>query len=344
MRADRLLSLVLLLQARGRVTARELAVDLGVAVRTVYRDLAALNAAGIPVFAESGPGGGCQLIDGYSFPLRGLRPEEAEALLILGVPGALRELGLGEEFAAAHRTIGLTAGRTERPPLVHLDLPRWFRSEEPVPALRVVADALRAGRCIAFRYRRGRGTDRVGDEGRVVAPLGLVNKAGTWYLVAAKDPALTGDAAIVVFRAGRIAAARVLAEPACRPAGFDLAGFWEQWSGEFAASRPRVRVRLRAAPPALAIFPEVYGDDVRAALSAAGPPDEHGWQELTLTFEHERAAAHRLAGFGGLVQVIDPPAVRGHLVTVAHGILDRYGAADGEHTSPDEHTSPLAPS
>ena len=110
MRADRLLSLALLLQARGAATARALAGELGVSVRTVYRDLAALGAAGVPVVTEAGPGGGCRLMDGYRFPLRGLRPDEAEALLILGVPAVLRELGLAGALTAAHRQIQVTAG------------------------------------------------------------------------------------------------------------------------------------------------------------------------------------------------------------------------------------------
>src|SRR5438034_2029657 len=109
-RADRLLSLALLLQARGAATARALAGELGVSVRTVYRDLAALGAAGVPVVTEAGPGGGCRLMDGYRFPLRGLRPDEAEGLLILGVPAVLRELGLAGALTAAHRQIQVTAG------------------------------------------------------------------------------------------------------------------------------------------------------------------------------------------------------------------------------------------
>ena len=112
MRADRLLSLALLLQARGAATARALAAELGVSVRTVYRDLEALSAAGVPVVTEAGPGGGCRLMDGYRFPLRGLRPDEAEALLILGVPTVLHELGLAGALTAAHRQIQVTAGLT----------------------------------------------------------------------------------------------------------------------------------------------------------------------------------------------------------------------------------------
>jgi predicted DNA-binding transcriptional regulator YafY len=129
-----------------------------------------------------------------------------------------------------------------------------------------------------------------------------------------------------VFRAARITSARVTTEPARRPAGFDLAAFWQQWSAEFAGSRPKLPVTVRASARARAVFPEVFGDPIRAVLSAAGPPDEAGWQELTLTFEHEYAAAHRLAGFGAEVEVVSPPRVRDLLVVAARGILSRYGA------------------
>jgi predicted DNA-binding transcriptional regulator YafY len=372
-RADRLVSLVLLLQARGHVTAAALARELEVSVRTVYRDLAALSAAGVPVLTESGPGGGCGLLDGYRFPLRGLRPEEAEALLILGVPSALGELGLEGAAAAAHRKIRVTAGQREpdgggSPALVHLDMPRWFRGHEQLPHLRTLAEALRRHRRLAIAYQPAdtAGTSRAAEAfappadtaaasraaeafappadtaaarraaeafappapsagrsatTRTVGPLGLVNKAGTWYLVATR-----GGGRVSVFRAGRIAAATILDEPFDRPADFDLAGFWDRWSAEFTTSRPRLPVRLRASPQALAAFGEIFGDDARPVLDAAGPPDELGWQTVTLSFEHELAAAHRLAGFGGQVEVLSPPSVRALLVAAAQGILDRYAS------------------
>src|SRR5579859_3699432 len=166
MRADRLVSLVLLLQARGGVTARALAAELGVSVRTVYRDLEALGAAGVPVITESGPGGGCRLMDGYRFPLRGLRPEEAEALLILGVPAALADLGLDRAMSAARRQIQVTSGAAPGA-LVHLDLPRWFGSQEEVPCLRDLARGLRLGRMLRLTYRTADGRE---DEPRVVEP------------------------------------------------------------------------------------------------------------------------------------------------------------------------------
>jgi len=324
MRADRLLSLALLLQARGTATARALAGELGVSVRTVYRDLAALSAAGVPVVTEAGPGGGCRLMEGYRFPLRGLRPDEAEALLILGVPAVLHELGLAGALTTAHRQIRVTAG-VGSGALVHLDMPRWFGGQEEVPCLRDLAQALRLGRKLAIRYPP---PDR---EPRVVGPLGLVNKAGTWYLVAhcvahsgagARAGAGAGD--IRVFRAGRVSAARVLAEPAERPAGFELAAFWARWSAEFEASRPRLEVRLAASPGALAAFGEVFGADAAPALEAAEPPGQDGWRVLTLSFEHERAAVHRLAGFGDQVEILDPPSVRAELLATAREILGRY--------------------
>jgi predicted DNA-binding transcriptional regulator YafY len=337
-RADRLVSLVLLLQARGRMTAVALAEELEVCVRTIYRDLEALGAAGVPVRTESGPGGGCQLLDGYRFPLRGLRPEEAEALLILGVPGAVRELGLDAALTAAQHQIRVTAGLTgqEGPgaALVHLDLPRWFRAREEVPHLRTLAQALRLGRHLAIRYRRdeepeGSRAPSPGP-GRVVGPLGLVDKAGTWYLVASTRMERDGQVGgAVVFRAGRITSARVLAERFERPAEFGLAEFWARWSRDFAATRPRLGVRLRASPEALGAFPEVFGEAVTEALEAALPPDERGWRELTLSFEHAAAAAHRLAGFGGRVEVLSPVTVADRLVDTARQILGRYDRGPG---------------
>lgn len=337
MRADRLVSLVLLLQARGRTTARALATELGVSTRTVYRDLEGLSAAGVPVFAESGPGGGCQLLDGYRFPLRGLHPEEAEALLILGVPSALRDLGLDAAITKAHDAIRVTAGLNGAAsdpggsgltiPLVYLDMPRWFRSNERLPHLRMLAEALRQREHLELRYRRdaNAGEDSAQTVTRIVAPLGLVNKAGTWYLVAA-----TRTRRVTVFRVGRVTAARVVAEPVTWPSDFDLAEFWTRWSRQFVASRPRTQVRLRASPLALAAFPEIFGNDVHQAIAAALPPDDRGWRELTLWFEHERAAAYRLAGFGAEVRVLSPAAVREQLLATAHGILDGYGGPQSE--------------
>ena len=209
-------------------------------------------------------------------------------------------------IAPGKGSAGLTSGA-----LVHLDMPRWFGGQEEVPCLRDLARALRLGRKLAIGYPPA---DR---EPRVVGPLGLVNKAGTWYLVAE-------GGGMRVFRAGRVSAARVLPEPFERPADFDLAGFWARWSAEFEASRPRLQVRLAASPEALAAFGEVFGATAGPALEADGPPGQDGWRVLTLSFEHERAAVHRLAGFGDQVEVLDPSSVRATLLATAREILGCY--------------------
>ena len=352
MRADRLVSLALLLQARGRMSARGLAAELEVSVRTVYRDIAALNLAGVPVVTESGPGGGCWLLEGYRFPLRGLSGDEAEALLVLGVPAAVAELGLADALAAAQQKIRVTAGASgsvgafgasrphdgagggPAPALVHLDLPRWFGGSEAVPWLRTLATAVRGRRRLRIGYRRGdRGGERGAESSRVVCPLGLVNKAGIWYLVAAAgeppgpaDPGRSPEPS--VFRVGRVTSALALADVFDRPPDFELGAFWTGWSASFVTSRPRLEVRVRVSADAIAVFPEVFGDAVRAALDAAPPADERGFRDVALTFEHEAAAVQRLAGFGGQVEVLSPPAVRARLIATARALLGRYEAGE----------------
>lgn len=337
MRADRLVSLALLLQARGRTSARALAAELEVSVRTVYRDIAALNVAGVPVITESGPGGGCWLLDGYRFPLRGLSGDEAAALLVLGVPAAVAELGLADAFAAAQQKIRLSSAAVARkgagadpgggdtsdggggpvPALVHLDMPRWFGGSEPVPWLRTLAAAVRDRRQVRLGYRRGSTDD---ETTRVICPLGLVNKAGTWYLVAA------GEDDPVVFRVGRVVSADALPTAFTRPTSFDLDAFWSRWSDSFMTSRPKLEVVIRASPDAISAFPQVFGDAVRSALDAAPPADPDGFRNVALTFEHEAAAVQRLAGFGGQVEVLAPAAVRARLIATARKLLERYGA------------------
>jgi predicted DNA-binding transcriptional regulator YafY len=239
-------------------------------------------------------------------------------------------------------------------------MPRWFHGTEPVPHLRTLAEAVRLGRWLRLGYRRDDGSP---GKTREVGPLGLVNKAGTWYLVASRlamrehgagqrehgagqreheagqreheagqrehgagqrEHGTVENAEPAVFRVGRVTSARLLAAEVVRPGGFDLAAFWERWSAAFVTSRPQVEVHVRATATALAIFPYVFGDAGRRAAEAAGPADTGGLREVVLTFEEERAAAHRLAGFGGQVAVISPDVVRAELITTATELLARY--------------------
>jgi predicted DNA-binding transcriptional regulator YafY len=226
------------------------------------------------------------------------------------------------------------------PALVHLDMPRWFGGSEPVPWLRTLATAVRHRQQVRLGYQRGSTDDKTT---RVICPLGLVNKAGVWYLVAAGGRrtagglvaaggscTVVGDAAAevepVVFRVGRVISADVLPAAFTRPASFDLAAFWSRWSDSFMSTRPKVEVLVRASPAALSAFGEVFGDGGQRALDAAPPADERGFREVALTFEHEAAAVHRLAGFGGQVEVLSPAGVRGRLIATARQLLERYQA------------------
>ena len=183
----------------------------------------------------------------------------------------------------------------------------------------------------------------------VVGALGLVNKAGTWYLVGASAVGVAAsgsgsgsdgerpevgavdddpDRGPTVFRVGRVTSALVLPDVFDRPPGFELGAFWGRWSASFVTSRPRLEVRVRASADAIAVFPEVFGSAVRPALDAAAPADERGFREVGLTFEHEAAAVQRLAGFGGRVEVLSPPGVRARMIATARALLERYEAGD----------------
>jgi predicted DNA-binding transcriptional regulator YafY len=317
-RADRLLALLLLLQARGRTTAAALAEELEVSVRTIYRDMEALGTAGVPVFAESGPGGGCELLAGYRSPLDGLSAEEANALLILGVPAPLRELGLESTLVAAQARVKSATARRRLAPdsLVHLDMPRWFHRGDDVPWLATLARAVEASQRVKVSYRAD---ERTPTSRRTLEPLGLVNKAGVWYVVAVTNKGTS------VFRVSRIHGVDTTSDTFTRPKGFDLVTFWDSWSADFVASRPRIDVTVRASPRAVAMLPEILGDAVRPSIDAAGPTDAEGWRHVVLTFEHVGAAAYRLSGFGDLVEVVAPRDVREDVIANARRTLVRYG-------------------
>jgi len=318
MRADRLLAMMLVLQARGRVTARALADELQVSVRTVYRDLDALSAAGVPVLAEPGQGGGCQLMSGFRTPLAGLTPEEAQALLLLGTPQPLHDLGLTPAWQMAQRKLAsaLSPASGEAEPLlkVHLDVQTWFPAQDDIRQLPTLALAIRQGRRLAMRYAR----DAETNKRYVIEPLGLVNKAGIWYVVT-RDRDRT-----LAYRVGRIQSAEVLDSSFVVPADFDLVAAWAAWSTDFVSSLPRLEVTLRVSPNIVPILPQVLGDQVHQHLASAEPQDATGWRTLRLPFEHPHAACHRLLGFGDQVEVLAPASVRELMRRTAEAAVNVY--------------------
>ena len=315
MRASRLVSLLLLLQTRGQLTAAELAARLEVSERTIQRDAEALAAAGVPVEAVRGPAGGYRLAGGYRTRLTGLTGEEAEALFV----GPVAELGLGRVFADARLKV-LAAlppelqERAERSAQVfHLDTSGWFRGGDKTPHLPALAAAVWRGRRVRARYREGAKTVR-----RTLDPLGLVLKAGAWYLVARRS------AGMRVYRVARFASVRVTDDSFERPTDFDLPVFWRDWSEQFERGRPRFDVRLRTRRIGLRYLRPLVHPDGRELVDGMRSGDPHEHVELTVPFENLEYAYRELLTFGGDVEVIEPQELRERLVRAAQEVIDLY--------------------
>ena len=326
MRADRLLSLLLLLQTRGRMTAQELAGELEVSVRTVYRDVEALGAAGVPIYADRGPAGGYQLLDGYRTRLTGLTSDEAGTLFLAGVPGPAAELGLGALLAAAELKLraslpGELAERADRVrERFHLDAPGWFRGDEPTPYLSTVADAVWGGRMLAVRYRRWKAPREVS---RTLHPLGVVLKAGRWYLVAAAAERTTA------YRVANILDAEVLDRPAERPAGFDLAAYWREWTRRYESSVYTATATVRVTVAALEFMAYVFPPEMsRTARAEAGPPDGDGRVVTRVPIESVRHGHVELLKLGAEAEVLEPPELRAMFAQTVRGLAAVYLAQE----------------
>ncbi|MGW5456766.1 helix-turn-helix transcriptional regulator [Nocardia sp. NPDC003979] len=320
MRASRLVQLLLLLQANGGSTAGELARELEVSVRTVYRDVEALSAAGVPVYSEPGRGGGVRLVDGYRTRLTGLTSDEADAVLLAGLPGAAADLGLGTVLATAQLKMlaalppELRGRATRIAERVHIDMPGWFHRPDETPTLATIADAVWHDRRLAITYRRG--DDAVE---RTVDPLGLVMKAGTWYLVAR----VRSD--IRSYRASRIVTTHFTGETFNRPTDFDLADHWQAAATDFGRSMLKVTAQCRIATAHLGLL-RLMNDPaaVHAALASLGPTDPHGWADITIPSESYEVLTHALLPLANHVEVLAPPEFRAHLRTITEAMAARY--------------------
>lgn len=319
MRASRLVGVVLTLQQGGRRTAAQLADEFEVSLRTVYRDVAALQAAGVPVWTEPGPGGGIHLLDGWSGRLDGLTVDETDALALAGTPAVAADLGLGTVMAAAHSKLldalppDLRSRATRVRERFLLDAPGWFHLDEPTQALAAVADAVWSNRRLDLRYRR---TDRV--VGRRVDPLGLVLKAGVWYLVAAHRGRPR------TYRVGRIESATPVDQPADRPAGFDLAEWWRTSGEEFDRSLLRTSVVLRLDPVAARRLDRAVGvTAARLAVELFPGADQDGWRTVEVPVESEEVALSQLMGLGAGVEVVTPLSLRHRLAGVGAAVAAR---------------------
>ncbi len=321
MRASRLVQLLLFLQTRGRTTAAVLARELEVSERTVHRDVDALSAAGVPIYAERGPHGGIQLIDGYRTRLTGLTGEEAEALFLSGLPGPAAELGLGTVVAAARLKVlaalpsELRVRASRLVERFHLDAAGWFHASEEVPHLAVLADAVWESRRILITYRRG---DQAVE--RSLEPLGLVLKAGTWYLVANSE----GQAR--TYRVSRISSAVASDEVVPRPQDFDLPAYWDESITAYERDAPRIAITLRIDPSVLGVLADAVGGQAVRQAERIPANDPEGWVHLRVMADWPEEAPGRLIMLGSRAEILDPPEVRERAILLARRMLERHAA------------------
>jgi len=322
MRADRLLSILMLLQARGRMTAQELAVELEVSERTIYRDMDALSAAGVPVYAERGPGGGCTLLDSYRTTLTGLTRDEVRALFMLSIPEPLADLGVDKELKAAlfKLAAALPTSRRRDEALIrqriHLDSVGWTETREPAPHLHTLQQAVWQDRRLTILYRLPFQT-----EARwLVEPYGLVAKATAWHLVCTRNNSWR------VYRVSRVLDACLSDETFERFPDFNLAVFWESWCTEIEENRPYYPVTVRVAPEFIHWLPYYFGEPIREEIARArsGSPDKEGELIVTLPFETLEDARARILGFGRAVEVLEPMALRKSVADYASLIARLY--------------------
>jgi predicted DNA-binding transcriptional regulator YafY len=326
MRASRLVSILLMLQTRGRVSARVLADHLEVSIRTVYRDIDELSASGVPVVVERGAAGGFELLDGWRTTLTGLTPDESQTLFLSGLPGPAAELGLGDTMASAHLKVLAALPREWQREAqrvssrFHVDLAGWYRRIAPVRHLRALADAVWADRWIAIRYESWDGVVE-----RELEPLGLVIKAGEWYLAAQPH----GGRRAPTPRTYRVSNIRELTVQGSftRPGRFDLAAYWSESTRRFERDIYRGTAEVRLSPRGRKLLCSASAA-VEAAIEAAiaQPPGvgADGWLRVTIPIESLGHATGQLLALGIDAEVLGPPELRAQVRDTARAVAERY--------------------
>jgi predicted DNA-binding transcriptional regulator YafY len=317
MRADRLLSIVLLLQVHGRLTGRELAERLEVSERTVLRDMEALGIAGVPVLADRGPGGGWRLVDGYQTKLTGLTTDEIRALFFSRPPQLLQALGVGQAAEAAWLKLQAALppasrehGRRAREAIL-VD-PRGWRESQSIECLPALLDALWQRRRVRFFYESG-----VGAAGeRVVDPLGLVARGSVWYLVAARD----GEPR--TYRVSRMNAAALDAAPSASIDEFDLAAYWERSTTEFREQLPQYHATYLVAPTVMR-WARYRGWRLEEQT------DEGERMRIRVRFDAEEEALQFALALGADAYVVEPADLRDKVVAAARATVTQYSTSGG---------------
>jgi predicted DNA-binding transcriptional regulator YafY len=324
MRADRLLSILMLLQTHGRMPAEKLAAELEVSVRTIYRDIEALSITGVPVYAERGPGGGCVLVDGYRTSLTGLTTAEVKALFMLSIPESLDKLGVSVELRNAMRKLAASLPETQRlndqviHQRIYLDWQDWSKQEKPAPHLQTIHRAVTEDKKLQLTYTQIIAGGAVEKFTRSVDPYGLAAKSGDWYLVCSDSGHQR------VYSVSSIVEADISGEPFIRPDDFDLEAFWKNWCAELAKERISYPVKARIAPELATLMKIHFGERFRNAILKASPPDGEEWVTAVLSFASYWDARQTILNMGKAIEVLEPDPLRLSVIDFARQIVDFY--------------------
>jgi predicted DNA-binding transcriptional regulator YafY len=310
----------LLLQARGALSARVLALELEVTVRTILRDVDQLSAAGVPIYGERGRGGGFRLLDGWSTQLTGMNQDEAQALLLAGMPDAATQLGLGQAAASARLKLiaalpfALRADAARVSERLHIDPVAWYRREDAPAFLQAVATAVWQQRRLKVKYESWEGTVE-----RVLCPLGLVLKAGVWYLVGQ----LNAKHSPRSYRLAAIIELETLSASFKFPAGFDLPSFWQKSSARFESEINTAEASLRVSARGLKWLKELNSASARMIKQSCRQLAKNRFL-VSVPIESIDHAARQMLGMSAELEVLEPKALRRALLRLARLVVARY--------------------
>ncbi|NLU69635.1 WYL domain-containing protein [Streptomyces sp. HNM0574] len=321
MKADRLLSILLLLQTRGRVPAEELARRLEVSARTIHRDVEALSTAGVPVYAERGRNGGIALLPGYRTDVTGLTADEARALFVLHTTGSTHSaLGLDDALGSALRKVMAALPAPHRPAAeltsrrILVDPGRWRAGEPAAVDLDTLHPAVLADRRLRIRYRHSGETE---THRYTVDPYGLVAKAGVWYLVADRRGAPQ------LFRADRISSVTVTGDPVRRRRGVELADAWEALRRRVEEPPSGITLRVRVRRTRLDLFVRLAGPLIAPEQDGDAPDDGGEWVPLRLRLP-ALGAVRQLLQFGIELEILEPEEARDRMAAEAAAVTALY--------------------
>lgn len=325
MKASRLLSMLMLLQTHGRMTVAALAQALEVSQRTILRDADHLSAAGVPLWAERGRQGGLRLRPGWSTQLTGMTEPEAQALLLAGLPGPATELGLGEAALSARLKLVASLPAPLREPAakvaerLHIDAVDWYRTADAPLLLREVAEAVWRSRRITVRYASWRRTGW-----RELEPLGLVVKAGAWYVAACE----AGGRDIRSYRLSSVLELSPGQGTFKRPRGFDLARYWQESSARFEAELRPLQATVWLSARALGWLVHARSHFVELPAPAGGAALRAGWRPVLLALESLDQGVRHILGLGDEAEVVEPAALRERVARLAWRTGQRHAARD----------------